>query len=129
LFKKKNEIIKVKLTNFTNQRINKQQVIVRNCRSIIKHDIEPVWTRNESWDNIGLSYTIVVGVGEPTLFKPNVEVCLVEHNCKSLFTRDTRWLFTYHRRDSGINLWLTLINKSDCIQNEEVFTKDNKELK
>ncbi len=56
---------------------------------------------------------MVVGAGEPILCKPNVVVvgvvvvvvvCLFEHNCKSLLTRDTRWLFTYHRRDSGINL-------------------------
>jgi hypothetical protein len=33
---------------------------------------------------------IVVGASEPTLFKPNVDDCLVEHNCNSLLTRDTR---------------------------------------
>jgi hypothetical protein len=38
---------------------------------------------------------MVVGVGEPILVKPNVVVvvvvvCLFEHNCKSLLTRDTR---------------------------------------
>jgi hypothetical protein len=33
---------------------------------------------------------ILVGAGEPTLFKPIDDDCLVEHNCKSLLTRDTR---------------------------------------
>jgi hypothetical protein len=42
---------------------------------------------------------MVVGAGEPILCKPNVVVvgvvvvvvvCLFEHNCKSLLTRDTR---------------------------------------
>ena len=45
------------------------------------------------------------GVGEPILFKPMVEFFLFEQDWRSLFTRETRWLFTYHRRDSGINLY------------------------
>ena len=60
------------------------------------------------------------GVGEPILFKPMLEFFLFEQDWRSLFTRETRWLFTYHRRDSGINLY-TFKNQSKFPREEKIF--------